>query len=580
MPPSTCNSTECCPDDPYDYQAADAEDSDAGTGAECPDVHVTITPTSGSYVFFPSYVVLEADHEDAVIRYTTDGTDPSSSSTLYSAPFEITQAGILIKARAFLTGCSPGPIATALYQNTPFLIAFDYSCVTPDKVGIWDVWAPNGNIDSFWQLEFTLTGNQAITRLEMRQLSALGEDNTGILYSTDSPLEIDGEDVEVMPLGLFIGGVQQHTDYQSSLGTFGAATHTWDLYGDKRFSSDGAFFQLTMVLGDGSSLTAIKNTHCNNVVNPQPCPSPAAPTVTGHCDGEVTVSFVNSAPQNFRVYQSQVGSPGGWTLVASGTTAASPHVASVTGLTPGELYYFRVELEYSGCGFQSSIPVAGLPLPDAEVTISTDKAVVNPNESFTISWTSQYVGGATCGGCADGEVSLNQSLGCKSGNASGSQATSKASPGIYTYEITGCNACGTVTASVQVEVLDVATCSVQPSIINIPNPASFLCGFESGCSIGAYGIVSPWNGQMPKVSDCNWAICADGGCLASGGVIAYISLCVWCYLSGGVWVLEVGTPGSPNGHYWRGTKGFGNSPLGTYTRVSGCATGPATITIT
>src|SRR5688500_9468451 len=103
--PETCREIECCPDDPYDYQSAAAEDSEAGTGSQCPEIIVAADPVSGSYIFFPSFVALTTENEDAVIRYTIDGTDPTSASTLYSAPFEITQAGTMIKARAFLTGC-------------------------------------------------------------------------------------------------------------------------------------------------------------------------------------------------------------------------------------------------------------------------------------------------------------------------------------------------------------------------------------------------------------------------------------------------------------------------------------------
>ncbi len=589
MPESDCLSIPCCPDDPYDYQSTDGGASQAGNNAvECPEVTVTSEPVSGSSLFFPSFVVLTASNEEADIYYTLDGTEPTTNSILYSGPFEVTQAGTMIKAAASLEGCGLGETLVVLYQNPPFPGAFDYSCITPDKVGSFDVWAPNGNIDSFWQLEFTLTGNQVIKRLEMRQLSSSGGATTGIFYSTDSP--VDG--VDAMPLGLFIAAVQQHTDYQSSLGTFGAATHTWDLYGEKRFSSDGGFFQFTMVLGDGSRVTAIKRTNCNNIVNPQPCSSPAAPTAAPDCDGEVDVTFANSNPQNYKVYYQKVGQ--NEVLFQTGTTSANPQAVTVTGLTPGAQYFFRVELDFGNpCGFQSSIPVTAVPLPDPVVTIATNKTIVDPNESFTISWTSTNIGGGVCGGCLDGQVSINQGLGCKAGNASDSQATSQATPGVYTYEITGCNTCGTATASVQVEVRNLATCSVQPAIINVNViPASFLCahipppGTACSACLSIFPIDVVWNGEVPRVSSCFWSIHAVGGCdsgTLTGGSPAgsYIPFAVHCRFLGGIWIFQIGTQSEPvNGCFWTGEKLFGNSPLGTYTRTGGCATGPASITIT
>lgn len=592
-PIAACPSVPCCPEDAYGYQAADATDSEAGNNLECVDVALSVAPTIGGYLFMPSYVILTSDVPEAIIRYTIDETDPTAASNPYTGPILIENIGTIIKARAFLGNCTPGPVTVLQFQSPPFPIGVTYACDTPDHGGTWGVFVPNSIPDNHWQLQFILSGSTTIKRLEMYQLDAVGLWTTGIMWSTDEFVTLEnGSTFQAMPLLVFIAAVQQWAAYQSSLGAFGAATHTWDLYGDQQFPVSG-FFRLDMILDDNSRISSVIVAGNCTGVPPTPCPSPAAPTTTALCDGEVDVTFTGSIAQNYKVFVSEIGSPGGWTEVAAGSLAASPTTVNVSGLTKGALYYFRVELEYSGCGYQSSIAVAGVPLNDPLVSISSDKLVVDPNESFTISWSSNFIGGAVCGGCLDGEVGIDQGLGCKAGNAAGSQATSQATPGDYTYTITGCNTCGTDVASVVVSVRNVAICSTQPAFLTIANPTSFLCAFLGA---GQYGAPCPvpdcvsalsfgpaWNGQLPLTSNCNWESCVTGaGCSydIGGGTLIYHSFCIWCYFSVNKWVLQMGSAGgSPNGCIWSGEKLFGNSPLGTYTRIGGCATGPSSITV-
>jgi hypothetical protein len=53
----------------------------------------------------------------AEIRYTTDGSDPTPASALYDEPFDVAVL-TTVKARAYRTGFSPSPVATARFLDT------------------------------------------------------------------------------------------------------------------------------------------------------------------------------------------------------------------------------------------------------------------------------------------------------------------------------------------------------------------------------------------------------------------------------------------------------------------------------
>jgi len=70
-----------------------------------------ITPNGGSY-YEPQTVSITCADADAVIRYTTDGTEPTESSTVYSQPFTVSTT-TTIMAKAWKTNMAPSFTATA-----------------------------------------------------------------------------------------------------------------------------------------------------------------------------------------------------------------------------------------------------------------------------------------------------------------------------------------------------------------------------------------------------------------------------------------------------------------------------------
>ena len=70
-----------------------------------------ITPNEGFY-YEPQTITITCETEDAVIRYTTDGTEPTETSTLYSTPFQVT-TNTTIMAKAWKTNMTPSFTAAA-----------------------------------------------------------------------------------------------------------------------------------------------------------------------------------------------------------------------------------------------------------------------------------------------------------------------------------------------------------------------------------------------------------------------------------------------------------------------------------
>jgi alpha-tubulin suppressor-like RCC1 family protein len=73
----------------------------------------TISPAAGTYATERVVTITPAE-SGASVRYTIDGTDPTSQSPLYVRAFAITQT-VTIKARTYKAGYAPGPVASSTF---------------------------------------------------------------------------------------------------------------------------------------------------------------------------------------------------------------------------------------------------------------------------------------------------------------------------------------------------------------------------------------------------------------------------------------------------------------------------------
>ena len=95
-----------------------------------------ITPEAGSYNT-PQQITIVCETAEAVIHYTTDGTDPTAESTSYTEPFTL-RASATVKAIAVKEGMNNSQIASAAYTMPVFLenLAAVYSTANNDQYKI------------------------------------------------------------------------------------------------------------------------------------------------------------------------------------------------------------------------------------------------------------------------------------------------------------------------------------------------------------------------------------------------------------------------------------------------------------
>ena len=106
----------------------------------------TISPSGGTYTL-PLTVTLADSTSGASIYYTTDGSTPTTSSTLYTAPFALTGPG-KITAIASASGYSPSPTASAVYSiqvATPIFNPAPGTYTSSPSISISDT-TPNSTI--------------------------------------------------------------------------------------------------------------------------------------------------------------------------------------------------------------------------------------------------------------------------------------------------------------------------------------------------------------------------------------------------------------------------------------------------
>ncbi|MBP7937408.1 MAG: chitobiase/beta-hexosaminidase C-terminal domain-containing protein, partial [Phycisphaerae bacterium] len=90
----------------------------------------TISPNGGSHTDSVS-VALACSTAGATIRYTTTGSDPTASSTIYTGPVTLTSSAT-VKAKAFKSGCTDSALASASFTVTPSPVTVATPTISPN----------------------------------------------------------------------------------------------------------------------------------------------------------------------------------------------------------------------------------------------------------------------------------------------------------------------------------------------------------------------------------------------------------------------------------------------------------------
>lgn len=209
-----------------------------GTTTACIGVLVPVfDPPNGSHVLFPTYAVLLNPNVGGSIRYTTDGTEPTVESTIYTAPVLVENADVLIRAKCFGPTCEcVSDEVTCQYILDDEMESVGQHCEAEnDSVGVFDEWSANEVIDNTLSLTLNLDGEHEIERIEVCAYDSAGT-WTGTAWSTASPITPEQAVAPVYPLPLRVeeGEIILNSDYSDTLGLF-SGEHTFTLLADSLY---------------------------------------------------------------------------------------------------------------------------------------------------------------------------------------------------------------------------------------------------------------------------------------------------------------------------------------------------------
>ena len=305
-----------------------------------------ISPTGGN---IPITATIACGTPGASIRYTLDGTDPTSSSTLYSGPIQINStSNVVLKAQGFKSGLpsSAVAIATFAYSSQPLeVVTLAATILDPTTVQLNGTVNPHG-LNTMYYFECGTTTS----------------------YGTQTTSASAGSATSATAVSATLSGLTAGMLYHDRLvATNSAGT---SLGNDMTFTIP---VQRPAVVSLAATNVTLTTAQLNGTVNPNGL--------------NTTYYFVYGTTASY-------GTQSGGASAGSGTSATNVSV-TLSGLTSGTLYHYRVVATNSAGTSQgtditlTTTTAAQLPavvaLAATNVTLTTAQlnGTINPNGAPT-----------------------------------------------------------------------------------------------------------------------------------------------------------------------------------------------------
>ncbi len=340
----------------------------------------TFSPGAGTYVLSAT-VTIDCSTVGATVRYTTDGSEPSASSTVYSMPV-LVNSNITLKAKAFKAGMTDSDIATGGYTisipkvATPTFapVAGTYSAAQTVSLSCSTAGAT---------IRFTIEGSNpsssstaysapivVASNLTVRTRAFLaGWGDSDIAMATYVIVVLSPPKVTTPVFTPFGGSYSSSQNVTLSCNTAGATI---------RYTSDGS---------DPSSLSATYSTpiqvNANTTIK-------ARAFMSGMIDSDIaTATYAITSAQEPTNITTKVATP---TFAPVGGTYSSPQNVELSCATPGATIHFTVD----GSEPSSSSTVYSAPIVVRATTTVKAKGFVdgmNDSDTATMTYTITAAGG-------------------------------------------------------------------------------------------------------------------------------------------------------------------------------------------
>jgi hypothetical protein len=283
---------------------------------------VTFQPAAGTFTNSVQ-VSIHSGVPNSVIRYTTDGNDPTNASTAYTGPFTLTET-TTVKARLFVNGFPASEIAEATYTRY----------VPPD-------------------IQFVPAGQLFTNQLNVTLVNNVGSGTIRYTLDSSAPTSTSTAYVPGIPIGLTAAATIRAQVYLGNF--FVSDVFTEDYARVYAFANDGVPFAWREQYFGPNFLTnpcAAADADCDDdgyavleeyQYTTDPTNGASAPEIVLTVRAVPRLTFTTIPGRSYRVQRTETLNPPDWQTIVESVLATGPELHYVDEEAPATSYY-QVEL--------------------------------------------------------------------------------------------------------------------------------------------------------------------------------------------------------------------------------------------